>query len=429
MSSAVPANLTLPWDESSIRRISESLGEPPAALEARLAAFEKQKRTPWPSGNDEAWRRNNPRLIGRDRFKKWDSTSSSAPNLTSTPPPAVVPVWSSLNLRRSGSLPWPNSTGWSAADPRTQAESPEPIPAPKLLHLAFSDGGVDFRVETGERIQEPVLLAHNVQTPGGALFATNSIELQADASAFICLSNTILGDDPAWFSVQNQIKIGAGAKATILLINRSGNSIKYTESTKASLGQDAKLSIYWIDASSGWSVIEREVLQDQPGSEATLRGAYVGSEGSMIDLRTSQDHKAPGTTSDLLYKTVMFGNSKSVYQGLINVSPEARLTNAYQLNSNLLMSHQSRAASIPKLEILTDEVRCTHGASAGKPDPSALFYLQSRGLSHDEAVRLLIDSFLAESGATITDERARLLWNEALTERSSDALLSWKEGF
>lgn len=115
-----------------------------------------------------------------------------------------------------------------------------------------------------------------------------------------------------------------------------------------------------------------------------------------MDLRTTQQHLAPSTRSDLLYKTAMFGDSHSVFQGLINIQPEAVNSNAYQMNRNLLLGENASTDSIPKLEILVDEVRCSHGATAGFLDKNIIFYLMSRGMTYDQSLMLLLDGFLRE---------------------------------
>ena len=105
-----------------------------------------------------------------------------------------------------------------------------------------------------------------------------------------------------------------------------------------------------------------------------MNEAHLGTENSHIDLRTTQHHTAPVTKSDLLYKAAMLDRSHSVFQGLINVQPAALNANAYQMNRNLLLGEEASTNTIPKLEILVDEVRCSHGATAGFLDKNIIFY-------------------------------------------------------
>ena len=106
-----------------------------------------------------------------------------------------------------------------------------------------------------------------------------------------------------------------------------------------------------------------------------------------------QNHLAPHTTSDLLFKGALVDKSRSVWQGMIYVAPGADKTDGYQANRNLLLSRDARADSIPGLEILADDVRCTHGATVGKIDADQIFYLMARGISRVDAERLIVEGF------------------------------------
>jgi Fe-S cluster assembly protein SufD len=129
------------------------------------------------------------------------------------------------------------------------------------------------------------------------------------------------------------------------------------------------------------------------GSTIRASGFYFADHDQHFDHDTQQNHLVPDTTSDLLYKGAVTGNSRSVWQGMIYVAPGAAKTDGYQANRNLVLSSTARADSIPGLEILADDVRCTHGATVGKVDPEQIYYLQARGLSYIEAKRLIVEGF------------------------------------
>ena len=111
-----------------------------------------------------------------------------------------------------------------------------------------------------------------------------------------------------------------------------------------------------------------------------MSGFYFTDHDQHLDHDTQQNHLAPNTTSDLLFKGALLGESRSVWQGMIYVAPGAMKTDGYQANRNLVLSTKARADSIPGLEILADDVRCTHGATVGKIDPEQVFYLLARGI-------------------------------------------------
>ncbi|MCC6650418.1 MAG: SufD family Fe-S cluster assembly protein, partial [Candidatus Eisenbacteria bacterium] len=122
-------------------------------------------------------------------------------------------------------------------------------------------------------------------------------------------------------------------------------------------------------------------------------GFMFGDQRQHFHLHTLQRHLKPNCTSDLLIKGCLKDKARSVYQGLIQVAEGAQQTNAYQANRNLLLSDQARADSIPGLEILANDVRCTHGATLGHVDDEHLFYLMARGLPRAEAERLVVEAF------------------------------------
>jgi len=129
------------------------------------------------------------------------------------------------------------------------------------------------------------------------------------------------------------------------------------------------------------------------GSQGKMSGFYFTDGDQHLDYDSQQNHLAPNTTSDLLFKGALVENSRSVWQGMIYVAPNAMKTDGYQANRNLLLSKNARADSIPGLEILANDVRCTHGATVGKVDMEQVFYLESRGIPKVEAEKLIVEGF------------------------------------
>jgi Fe-S cluster assembly protein SufD len=129
------------------------------------------------------------------------------------------------------------------------------------------------------------------------------------------------------------------------------------------------------------------------GAQGRMSGFYFTDGSQHLDHDTQQNHLAAHTTSDLLFKGALKGKSRSVWQGMIYVAPGAQKTDGYQANRNLVLSDGARADSIPGLEILADDVRCTHGATVGKLEQEPLFYLKSRGIPQAEAEKLVVEGF------------------------------------
>jgi Fe-S cluster assembly protein SufD len=132
------------------------------------------------------------------------------------------------------------------------------------------------------------------------------------------------------------------------------------------------------------------------GGRSDLLAVAVAKDQQEFDARTLQDHISPRTASDLLYKNVLDDRARTIFGGLIRVEPHAHFTDAYQKVRNLLLSDDAEANSMPGLEILADNVRCTHGATSGQIDEDELFYLRTRGIPTKIAQRLLVTGFLDE---------------------------------
>lgn len=140
-------------------------------------------------------------------------------------------------------------------------------------------------------------------------------------------------------------------------------------------------------------------------SSATILGLVIARDNADIQLHTMQYHDAPDTMSNLLVKIVLDGNATSSVEGGIRVELGAQKTNAYQRNENLMLSPRAHATSKPSLEILADDVRCTHGATVGPISEEELWYLATRGISKEQAEPLIISGFLKKGIDIIEDER------------------------
>jgi Fe-S cluster assembly protein SufD len=136
-----------------------------------------------------------------------------------------------------------------------------------------------------------------------------------------------------------------------------------------------------------------------------MLGLSVGSDRQEFDQRTLQCHDVPNTWSDLLYKNALDDRSKSIFKGLIRVAPGAAKTDAYQNNRNLLLNPEAEADSMPGLEILNDDVRCTHGATTGQIDQDQLFYLMARGIDPRTGAQLLAHGFFEEVIARLPEKK------------------------
>lgn len=183
--------------------------------------------------------------------------------------------------------------------------------------------------------------------------------------------------------------------------------------TKARVGKDAMYDSFSFSTGGKVSRNEIRVLLDAPGADCRLNGAYMMKGEQHCDNTTFIDHAHPETTSKELYKGVLDGKSRGVFQGKITVRPGAQKADGQQMNRALLLSDTAEIDSKPELEIYADDVQCAHGATAGELDESALFYLCSRGIPETEARRILIEAFLNEviDGIALAGMRSTLEHN------------------
>jgi Fe-S cluster assembly protein SufD len=153
------------------------------------------------------------------------------------------------------------------------------------------------------------------------------------------------------------------------------------------------------------------------GAKSEMLAATVADGAQEFDQRTLQEHSSPDTSSDLLYKNALYDEAKTIFAGLIRVAPDAHRTDAYQKVRNLVLSAEAEAVSLPGLEILADQVRCSHGATTGEINPEELFYMQARGISERDAYRLITYGFLNEVIERLPENSLRVCLQEALQAR------------
>jgi Fe-S cluster assembly protein SufD len=189
---------------------------------------------------------------------------------------------------------------------------------------------------------------------------------------------------------------------------------------RAQVHQDGKLE--WIVGATGTHLTKNfaDIELVEPGAACRMSGFYFTNGNQHLDHDTQQNHLAKNTTSDLLFKGALVDKSRSVWQGMIYVAPGAVGTDGYQANRNLILSKGARADSIPGLEILADDVRCTHGATVGKIDENEMFYLLSRGIPRKEAERLIITGFFAPIMDRIPFEGVQNRLAQAIREKMAD---------
>ncbi len=214
-----------------------------------------------------------------------------------------------------------------------------------------------------------------------------------------------------------EIKVGAGSSLRFVELQSWGRHVWNFSHERIRLERDASLD--WIFGAVGSKLTKNFSELDLAGEGATGRmsGFYFTDGHQHLDHDTQQNHLAPHTTSDLLFKGALKGQSRSVWQGMIYVAKGAEKTDGYQANRNLVLEEGARADSIPGLEILADDVRCTHGATVGKLEAEPLFYLKSRGIPEAEATRLAVEGFFDPIMQRIPFDGVRERFQQAILQK------------
>jgi|MTBAKSStandDraft_2_1061841.scaffolds.fasta_scaffold11241_4 ABC-type transport system involved in Fe-S cluster assembly, permease component len=187
--------------------------------------------------------------------------------------------------------------------------------------------------------------------------------------------------------------------------------------SQAKLGRGAKLD--WIYDACATAQVKQslEVNLEGEGAEVEVSGVYFPAGGQKVNVDTVQNHLAPHTKSNLLFRGAAIGDGQAIWRGMIYVDPAAQKSDGYQSNQNLLLGEQSEIKSIPGLEICADDVSCSHGATVGSIDATELFYLQTRGIPIADAERLIVEGFFAEIIEQIPDEKTRNKLGERLIKK------------
>lgn len=214
-----------------------------------------------------------------------------------------------------------------------------------------------------------------------------------------------------------ELHVGDGADLRFVELQSWGNHVWNFSHERAVVQRDAKLD--WVFGSLGSHLTKSFSTIDlaAQGASGRMSGFYFTDGNQHLDHDTQQNHLAEHTTSDLLFKGALKGQSRSVWQGMIYVAPNAQHTDGYQANRNLVLSHGAHADSIPGLEIMANDVRCSHGATVGKIDAEQIFFLMSRGIPKPEAERIIVKGFFDPIMQRIPFEGVRTRFQQAIDQK------------
>lgn len=286
------------------------------------------------------------------------------------------------------------------------------------LTAALSQNGVLLYVPKGVQVEEPL---HSILWGAGADLAHLShLIIYIDEGASATYVHEAASPDDEGVSMHAgivEITVKDGANLRFVELQSWGKNVWNFSHERAIIGNDANLD--WVFGAVGSRLTKNFSDLDLAGMGASgkMSGFYFADGNQHLDHDTQQNHLVPNTSSDLLFKGALKGNSRSVWQGMVYVAPGAQKTDGYQANRNLLLSKNARADSIPGLEISADDVRCSHGSTVGKIDPEPLFYLLSRGIPKEDAERLVVEGFFDPIMQRIPFEGVRDRFQKAIKEK------------
>jgi Fe-S cluster assembly protein SufD len=288
------------------------------------------------------------------------------------------------------------------------------------LGAACWSGGTLLYVPKGVVIQEP-LHALSVLFEGGVDLGKMMIILEEGAEATM-LSETASADGQSSGLHCGSIELFVGPEAKLRYVNLQNwnEHVWHFAHQKGLVGRDAHLQWTIGALGSRLAKVNQHVAMNGPGAWAQVNGVMFTEGKQHLSYHTHQHHQAPSCHSDLLYKTALQDDSRTVWRGMIKVDKAAQKTDGYQRNDNLLLSRDARADSIPGLEIEADDVRCTHGSTSGRVDDQQIFYAMTRGYTRQEAIRMIVTGFFQQVFDRIPTESVREALGAAIGRRVRD---------
>ena len=282
--------------------------------------------------------------------------------------------------------------------------------------------GLLVHVPKGVELDLPLYVRIANSVPGGSIF-WRLLVVAEEGSRFSLIEEyaSATPDLNAYTNAVAELFVEQAAKFEYVSIQNLSRETWHFATHHARVERDAQLD--WVAGGFGSKNGKVRIQNDLNGPGATSRvtGAYFADGNQHLDYDTFQEHIAPSTESDFAFKGALREQAHAVWRGMIRVEKDAQRTNAYQENRNLLLSPDAHADSIPGLEIMANDVRCTHGATLGRVNREELFYLMARGLSRSEAERVIVRGFFQDVLDRIDLEPVREALGAALEARIPQA--------
>lgn len=427
MSTTQADTLSPNFDAAGFETFLQSRQEPDWLLDLRKRSWQQFEQASWPDRKQEEWMRSDLRGFKLERYRMplIDRPKSEEP--------VVIPRRLEEGITPAGSM--------KTLDGRVEHESlqtkwgdkgvifgdlsrlatvhselvrehlfsvvdPEQDRFTKL-HAATWSGGQVLYVPRGVCIDQPLYIDAGM-SDGGVDTGHTLIIIEEGAEATVLYESNSPHEEAGGLHIGSvEIVVKPGAHFRYVNLQDWGRGAWHFAHHKATVDRDAQLQ--WTIAALGsrFSQVNQHVSMIGKGANCQVNGVLFTRDKQQLTYNTLQHHQAPACRSDFLYKAALQDHSRTVWRGMIEVDKIAQQTDGYQRNDNLMLSENARADSIPGLEILADDVRCTHGSTSGKVDEELIFYAQSRGFTRKEAVRMIVTGFFQQIFDRITIESVR----------------------
>ncbi len=393
--------MTTPWtqlDAKTIRDWSSARGEPAWLVDQRATAWNAAAHTPVPPRTAEAWKYTNLEKIAAWNQLPMAASAETTPAAT-TDNAQVICTDLAGALREHPQLVLHYLSGENSARDFS-AITGQPYGGARYLrqHDALWDRGLFIFVPRNVQVTTPIHAKTVAPRTAGAIFPRTIIVLESGASLTYIDELRSHENSATDFSCHAHCEIFVQDNAHIHYsqVQHWSSTAIHLGHQRITLARDARATV--TNISLGGRTVKQitEVVHTAPGAESHLFGLNFGDAQQQIDHHTLQTHIAPNTTSNLLYKSALKDHARSIYTGLIHLSPVAQQCGAYQSNRNLLLSDDCSATAIPQLEIEANDVKCSHGATMGPVDADQLYYLTTRGLSKSQAEQMIVAGFFED---------------------------------
>ncbi|GAB4326297.1 MAG: Fe-S cluster assembly protein SufD [Candidatus Sumerlaeia bacterium] len=407
----------------AVRRIAADSGEPDWLLARRVKALEFYQCAPLPSRAGHLWRYTDPAEFvvdparadlnggGRTQIEagaRRDLEHEDLSGRAVVHNGALLEVQLDPELSERGALIMDLHRAARECPDELQQRLGAVVPGEhgkfEALNMALWRAGLYVTVPEGMIVPKPIHLVFSGGAEAG--FIAPRLLVAAGPSSEINLVLELIGPHEAAFDANVVVEAIAAQNARVRLvtISRWGEGVKSYCTQRTAVERDAVLETVWAGLGGRVTKCDIGAKMLGPGARAVMWGLTFAQGRQHFDVHTEHWHAAQRTTSDMDFKVVLKDKARSVYTGLIRIDRHSTGCEAYQENRNLLLNEGPQTQTIPELEILNEDVKCTHGATVGPIDQDELFYLQARGIPRDEAMRIIVAGFVHHTLEHIPDQ-------------------------